>query len=134
MAVRACCAADLIAYADFSARGAIQALIEAAKRKPEFVAKRKAVMDAYRTDNIERGVARGEPRAVVEKTFDKMVRARAKQKGDRLWKELSPHHTFYRDKGEAFSGLDILADPMAFHKTVCADPVEGMGYQTTNCG
>ena len=79
-------------------------------------------------------MARGEPREKVEKTFDKMVRARGKQKGDRLWKELSPHHTLYRDKGEAFSGLDILANPMAFHKTVCADPIEGMDYQTTNCG
>ena len=129
------CAEELVAYADLHAPEAqYRALIEAAKREPEFMAKRKEVMAAYRVDHIERGVARGEPREKVEKTFDKMVRARAKQKGDRLWKELSPHHTFFRDRGETFSGLDVLANPMAFHKTVCADPVEGMDYQTTNCG
>jgi phage/plasmid-associated DNA primase len=129
------CVADLVAYADRHAPEAqYQALVEAAKRKPEFVAKQKAVKAAYRTEHIERSVARGEPREKVEKTFDKTVRARTKQKGDRLWQELTPHHTFYRDRGDTFSGLDILANPMAFHKTVCADPIEGMDYQTTNCG
>jgi phage/plasmid-associated DNA primase len=129
------CAADLVAYADLHAPEAqYKELIEAAKREPDFVALRQEVMAAYRADHIERGVSRGEPREKVEKTFDKLVRARGKQKGDRLWKELSPHHTFYRDRGEAFSGLDILADPMKFHKAVCADPIEGMDYQTTNCG
>src|SRR5258708_38840022 len=51
-----------------------------------------------------------------------------------MWRALSPHHALYRPDGTVFLASDLAADPKAFHGKECCDPVEGMDYQTRNCG
>jgi hypothetical protein len=133
-------AAALIKYANKHAPlERFNELVEAAKNKPEFLAEQVAVKAAYRADHIEKAVARGEPREKVEKEFDRVTRA-SKGSGsgvaskDRIWRELSLHQTLFFPNGKPFTGSDMAADPQAFHKKECADPVEGLTYQSRNPG
>ena len=52
-------------------------LVAVAKNDPAFLAEQATVKAAYRSDFIEKAVARGEPREEVEKSFDEMTREKA---------------------------------------------------------
>ncbi len=129
------CAAELIAFADQHAPvKRFNELVEQAKLDPAFLAEQAAVKAAYRADHIEKAVARGGVREDIEKEFDRTTRAAGPSIGGRIWRELSPHHTLYWPDGVPFTAADMAADPKAFHGKECCDPVEGMDYQTRNCG
>ena len=91
---------------------------------------------AYRADYIERRVARGETagrrsrRSSTGSTADESTSAI----GGRIWRELSPLHVLYSPDGTPFTAAEMAADPKHFTARNAADPVEGMGYQTRNCG
>jgi hypothetical protein len=129
------CAAKLIRFADKHAPvERFNELVAAAKAEPAFRAKQAEVKAAYREEHIAREVARGIPREEVEREFDRVTRASGSVTGERIWRELSKHQTLYWPNGKPFTTADMATDPQAFHEKECADPVEGMTYQTTNCG
>jgi hypothetical protein len=123
------------------ARKQFNKLVAAAKNDPAFLAEQATVKAAYRADHIEKAVAQGRVREEVEKEFDRTTRAAATATagrgvpiGMRIWRELSPHHTLYFPDGKPFLASDMAGNPKAFHGKECADPVEGIGYQSRNPG
>ncbi len=80
-------------------------------------------------------MAHGKPREEVEKEFDRVDPAAERDViGERIWRELSPHQTLYFPDGKPFLASDMADDPKAFHGKECADPVEGLDYQSRNPG
>ena len=129
------CAAELLEFANQHAPvRRFDELITSAKNDPVFLAEQATVKAAYRADFIEKAVARGETREKVEKEFDRMTRTSTSAIGGRIWRELSPLQTLYWPDGTPFAAADMVDDPTAFHGKECCDPVEGMDYQTRNCG
>ena len=129
------CAAALIAFADQHAPvKQFNELVAAAKNDPAFLAQQAAVKAAYRVDHIEKGVAQGKPKEEVGREFDRVTRSSATVLGTRIWRELSPHQTLYFPDGRPFLASEMGADPKAFHGRECADPVEGLDYQSRNPG
>ncbi len=63
-----------------------------------------------------------------------MTRTSTSAIGGRIWRELSPLQTLYWPDGTPFAAASMVDDPTAFHGKECCDPVEGMDYQTRNCG
>jgi DNA polymerase len=129
------CAADLIAFADKHAPvKQFDELVAAAKIDPAFLAQQATVKAAYRVDHIEKGVAQGKPREEVEKEFDRVTRADGSKIGERIWRELSPHHVLFFPDGRPFLASEMGEDPKRFHGKDCADPIEGLSYQSRNPG
>ena len=54
--------------------------------------------------------------------------------GERIWRELSPHQVLYFPDGRPFLASEMGAEPARFHGKECADPVEGLDYQSRNPG
>ena len=109
-------------------------LVEAAKADPAFLAQQAAVKAAYRADHIEKAVARGEPREEVEKEFERVTRAAARRSASRIWRELSPHQSLYSARRQVVHRVRDGGDPAGVPQRECADPVEGMDYQSRNPG
>jgi hypothetical protein len=129
------CAAELITFANQHAPAKqFNELVATKKIDPAFLAQQAAVKAAYRADHIEKGVAKGKPRDEVEREFDRTTRAAGERIGDRIWRELSPHHVLYFPDGTSFLASEMGADPERFHKKECCDPVEGLDYQSRNPG
>ena len=129
------CAADLIAFANQHAPvKQFDKLVAKAKAEPAFLAQQAAVKEAYRVDHIEKGVAQGKPREEVEREFDRVTRSAGSVIGDRIWRELSPHQVLYFPDGRPFTAAEMGAEPARFHGKECADPVEGLDYQSRNPG
>ena len=51
----------------------------------------------------------------------------------RTWLPLTDEHVLYTPGGDAFTVADIKKDPSKYHDTECADPIEGLDYQSKNC-
>jgi hypothetical protein len=137
------CAADLIAYADKVAPEAqFRDLFEAAKSEPAFAAKVAAIKAAHRATHITKRVARDGKSA--EQAADEYDHGFVDlpvshigdhgHGGDRQYKQLPPGYELFKPNGEPFTTDDVARDPWRFIHTECADPVEGMDYQTTTCG
>lgn len=128
-------AADLIAYADQVApRAQFEALFEAARNEPDFVARREAVKAEHRKTHIATQKARGKPAKQAATEYDRCHSAPVRITGERTYQEPPPGHTLYRPDGKSFTVDDIQRDPDAFVDRACADPIEGMDYQTKKCG
>ena len=130
------CAAELIAFADQHAPvKQFNELVAAAKNDPAFLAQQAAVKAAYRVDHIEKGVAQGKPQEEVEKEFDRVTARPAR----RCWGRGSGANCRHiRRCTSPTAGRSSRprwrADPKAFHGRECADPVEGLDYQSRNPG
>jgi hypothetical protein len=136
-------AAELLGHADQHApRDAYYALVKTKLDDPAFIAKQKEKRAQWLAKKIEEAVSLGVPREEAEKDFKRTVRRRRAGGGarsdvsidEREWRELSPHHVLHKPSGEAFLVSDIMKNPKAFHETECADPIEGLNYQTNNPG
>ena len=129
------CAVALLDYADEHAPvQRYDELVAKAKNDPVFLAEQKLVKAKYRADHIEASVAKGIPREEVEKEFDRVTAEKSTSAEGRIWRELSPHHVLYFTDGTPFLASEMAADPKKFHGKECADPVEGLGYQSRNPG
>jgi hypothetical protein len=135
------CAAAIIARADQVAPEArFRELFEAAKNEPAFAAKVAAIKAAHREAHIAKRVARGETAEQAAREYDRdfvdlpVSHIGDHRYGDRQYKQLPPGYELFKPNGEPFTTDDVARDPWAFVRTTCADPVEGMAYQTTSCG
>ena len=125
---------DLIAFADRVAPEELyrKRLSEAAD-EPEFRVRREELRAQYRKVHVKAAVARGVPRIQAEKRYDEATRRGSTTIGEREYVPLTPEHVLYRPDGRAFTVADIQADPAAYHGIECADPIEGLDYQSKNC-
>ena len=129
------CAKDLIAYADEHAPEAqFNALVEAEKAKPEFIAQRDALRGAHRETHVKAAVKRGLPREKVEAAYDKAVAAGERTIGERTFLPLTDEYVLYWPDGRSFTVADIKTNPRNFHGKEIADPVEGLNYKSSNPG
>jgi hypothetical protein len=140
------CATDLLAYADQHAPVAqFEALKLEAKNDPAFIAKQDETRAQWLAKRKEMMLARGEPLEKVEKECNRIAgnladaAARARgggsgSGGQHVWIEMTKHWPLFRPNGEPFTPDDVDKNPKAYHLTECADPVEGLNYQTKNCG
>ena len=128
------CARDLLAFADQHApEDQYHALVDEAKADPEFCKRRDAAKVAYRGEHVAKAVKRGIPREKAEKAYDELIAAGSATIGERTWLPLTAEHVLYTPGGDAFTVADIKKDPLKFHDTECADPIEGLDYQSNNC-
>ena len=129
------CAADLIAYADLHAPEAqFKTLIEAAKRKPEFVAKRKEVMAAYRTDHIERGWLAASHGRWWRRLSTRWFAPAPNRRATGCGRSCRRTTRFIGTKARRLAVWTCWRIRWRLTRTVCADPIEGMDYKTKNCG
>ena len=106
------CAAELIAFSNQHAPvKQFNELVAAAKIDPAFLVQQAAVKEAYRANHIEKAVAQGKPRDEVVREFDRITRAAGEKIGERIWRELSPHHVLYFPDGTSFLASEMGADP-----------------------
>jgi hypothetical protein len=133
---------DLIAFADRNAgEQQYRARIAAAKSDPAFIAKRDAFEADYRATHIKKGAAQRVKKGVApdeaEKqataSYDAVSAAGTCERGGRTWIPLADDHVLYWPNGEAFTIADIRANPAQFNGRECADPIEGLDYQSRNC-
>jgi Family of unknown function (DUF5906) len=127
------CARDLVAFADLNApEAAYEAKIAEAKSDPAFCQRREAAKVAYRGEHVAKAVTRGIPREKAEKAYDASIAAGSVVSGERIWLPLTDEHVLFTPGGKEFTVADIKQDPTKYHRTECADPVEGLDYQTRN--
>ena len=129
------CAAELLECANqYAPVKQFDELVLKAKNEPAFLAEEAAVIAAYRADHIEKAVAQGKPREEVEKEFDRDNPRGSddSQRADLARAVAAPHADLARRHG--VHRADMATDAKAFHGKECCDPVEGMEYQTRNCG
>ena len=88
---------------------------------------------AYRGEHVAKAVKRGIPREKAEKAYDESIAAGSATIGERTWLPLTDEHVLYTPGGDAFTVADIKKDPLKYHDTECADPIEGLDYQSKNC-
>ena len=128
------CARDLVAFANQHApEDQYHALVDEAKADPEFCKRRDAAKVAYRGEHVAKAVKRGIPREKAEKAYDESIAAGSATTGMRTWLPLTDEHVLYTPGGDAFTVADIKKDPLKYHDTECADPIEGLDYQSKNC-
>ena len=128
------CARDLVAFANQHApEDQYHALVDEAKADPEFCKRRDAAKVAYRGEHVAKAVKRGIPREKAEKAYDESIAAGSATIGERTWLPLTDEHVLYTPGGDAFTVADIKKDPLKYHDTECADPIEGLDYQSKNC-
>ena len=128
------CARDLVAFANQHApEDQYHALVDEAKADPEFCKRRDAAKVAYRGEHVAKAVKRGIPREKAEKAYDEAIAAGSATTGMRTWLPLTDEHVLYTPGGDAFTVADIKKDPLKYHDTECADPIEGLDYQSKNC-
>ena len=128
------CARDLVAFANQHApEDQYHALVDEAKADPEFCKRRDAAKVAYRGEHVAKAVKRGIPREKAEKAYDESIAAGSATIGERTWLPLADEHVLYTPDGDAFTVADIKKDPLKYHDNECADPIEGMDYQSKNC-
>jgi hypothetical protein len=128
------CARDLVAFADRHApEDQFHALVDEAKADPEFCERRDAAKVAYRGEHVAKAVKRGIPREKAEKAYDESIAAGSATTGTRTWLPLTDEHVLYTPGGDAFTIADIKKDPLKYNGTECADPIEGLDYQSKNC-
>ena len=130
------CAAELIAFADQHAPvKQFNELVAAAKNDPAFLAQQAAVKAAYRADHIEKGVAQGKPREEVEtRVRPGDPRSGDGARGADLARAVATSRRCTSPTARPFLASEMGADPKAFHGRECADPVEGLDYQSRNPG
>jgi hypothetical protein len=128
------CARDLVAFANQHApEDQYRALVDKANADPEFCKRRDAAKLAYRGEHVAKAVKRGIPRKKAEKAYDESIAAGSATIGERTWLPLTDEHVLYTPGGDAFTVADIKKDPLKYHDTECADPIEGLDYQSKNC-
>ena len=128
------CARDLVAFANQHApEDQYRALVDEANADPEFCKRRDAAKLAYRGEHVAKAVKRGIPREKAEKAYDESIAAGSATIGERTWLPLTDEHVLYTPGGDAFTVADIKKDPLKYHDTECADPIEGLDYQSKNC-
>ena len=128
------CARDLVAFANQHApEDQYHALVDEAKADPEFCKRRDAAKAAYRGEHVAKAVKRGIPREKAEKAYDESIAAGSATTGMRTWLPLTDEHVLYTPGGDPFTVADIKKDPLKYHDTECADPIEGLDYQSKNC-
>ena len=128
------CASDLVAFANqHASEDQYHALVDEAKADPEFCKRRDAAKAAYRGEHVAKAVKRGIPREKAEKAYDKSIAAGSATMGMRTWLPLTDEHVLYTPGGDPFTVADIKKDPLKYHDTECADPIEGLDYQSKNC-
>jgi putative DNA primase/helicase len=132
---------ELVAYAKAHApESVVRERIAAAKTDPAFIAKRDAVIAAYRDTHIAKGkalrVKKGMAADKAEKeaiaSYDAIIAAGTCKAGRRTWRPLADDHVLYWPDGGSFTVADIKAQPLKFHNKECADPIEGLDYQSKN--
>jgi predicted P-loop ATPase len=133
------CANAVIAFADKVApEKEFRARFEAKKNEPTFAAEVAAIKAKHRAEHIAKQVKRGKSAEQAADEYDHGFidlpsRLGNRYYGDQQLKQLPPGWELFKN-GKPFTTDDIAHDPWAFHKTVCADPQEGMSYQSTTCG
>jgi hypothetical protein len=128
------CARDLVAFADLNAPAAsCEAKIAEAKADPELCARRDAMRVAYRGEHIAKAVKRGIPKEKAAKAYDCSIAAGSAVIGPRSWMPLTDEHVLFTPDGKEFTVADIKQDPAKYNATECADPIEGLDYQSKNC-
>ena len=131
------CADALLAYADAHApHDVYEAKLAEARSDPAFVAKQIELKAAHRKNYIAAEVKRGKPPEKAEQEYDETIGADGTVQGDRIWHQLPPGFVLYLngDRSKPFTVEDMLARPKAFHKRVCADPIEGLTYRARPAG
>ncbi len=116
------------------AREKYHALVDEAKADPEFCKRRDAAKVAYRGEHVAKAVKRGIPREKAEKAYDESIAA-------------GSGHDRRADLAAADGRACACTRPTAmrsrsptsrrirskYHDTECADPIEGLDYQSKNC-
>ncbi|MGO4816661.1 hypothetical protein AB4156_44960, partial [Cupriavidus sp. 2MCAB6] len=82
---------------------------------------------------VKAAVARGTPRRKAEADYDRVTAMGVTSVGRWSFVPLTPDHRLRLPDGRAFTVADIQKNPAAFHATECADPVEGLDYQSRSC-
>lgn len=127
-------AAELIAFADQVAPASLFAeRCQSAADDPEFRVQRDGVRAKHRAEHVRAAEARGTSRRKAEADYDRVTAMGVTSVGRWSFVPLTPDHRLWLPDGRPFTVADIQKNPVAFRDTECADPVEGLDYQSRNC-